>query len=413
MTFPTLIVSALSKSFTKVLMENKTKKNGEEEKDECSIDGDILASILSSLPLLDLDSACHVSKSWNCAVFFSLNRLKSTPWLFLYKQRKHPPHTMAATATAYDPKSERWIELTTASSSSPVEHVSAARSSHSTLLYALSPARFSFSLDAFHLTWRHVAPTRVWRIDPIAAVVGRRLIVAGGVCEFEDDRLAVELLDVGSGEEEEAAWERCESMPQCLSGSSSSTWLSVAVSAGTMYVTEKRSGVACRFDPETKSWTELLDFSPDDCRLYSRAIGFAGNRLLMAGITGEEDDPTGIELWEVAVSSESPKRLEFESIGSMPEECLERLRGIDSDWPLTSIAFDAVGDMVYVHNAAETGEIVAAEMEGGKLCKWRTLRNADARGHAGERLIVACSNVSFSDLKRAFRDDLSFSVVAV
>lgn len=380
---------------------NNNKNGGEEE---CSIDGDILASILSNLPLLDLDSACHVSKSWNRAVFFSIRRLKSTPWLFVYKQRSISPYTMAA--TAYDPKSEKWIELKTAS---PVEHVSAARSSHSTLLYALSPARFSFSLDAFHLSWRHVAPPRVWRIDPIVAVVGRCLIVAGGVCEFEDDRLAVELLDIESGEE---VWERCESMPRYLSGSASSTWLSAAVSAEMMYVTEKTSGVACCFDPETKSWTELPDFSPDDdCRLYSRVIGFAGDRLLMAGITGDEDDPKGIELWEVA-STESPKKLKFESIGSMPTACLEELRGIDSDWPLTSIAFNAVGDMVYMHNAAETGEIVAAEMEGGKLCKWRTLRNADARSHAGERLIVACSNVSFSDLKRAFRDGLSFSVVA-
>ncbi|KAF8082810.1 hypothetical protein N665_0807s0019 [Sinapis alba] len=379
-------------------MEKKIN-NGEEE---CSIDGDILSSILSNLPLLDLDSACHVSKSWNRAVFFSLRRLKSTPWLFVYKQRSFPPYTMAA--TAYDPKSEKWIELKTAS---PVEHVSAARSSHSTLLYALSPAKFSFSIDAFHLSWRHVAPPRVWRIDPIVAVVGRSLIVAGGVCEFEDDRLAVESLDIQSGEE---VWERCESMPEYLSGSASSTWLSVAVSAEMMYVTEKRSGVACCFDPESKSWTELLDFSPGDCRFYSRVIGFAGNRLLMAGITGDEDTPTGSELWEV-VSTESPMKLKFESIGSMPKACLEKLRGIDSDWPLTSIAFNAVGDMVYMHNAAETGEIVAAEMEGGKLCKWRTLRNADARGDAGERLIVACSNVSFSDLKRAFRDDLSFSVV--
>ncbi|KAJ0257689.1 F-box/kelch-repeat protein [Hirschfeldia incana] len=387
-------------------MENKNKNNnGEVEEEECSIDGDILASILSTLPLLDLDSACHVSKSWNRAVFFSLNRLKSTPWLLLYKQRSHPPYTMAATATAYDPKSEKWIELSTGSS--PVEH--AARSSHSTLLYALSPARLSFSVDAFHLMWQHAPPPRVWRIDPIVAVVGRRLIVAGGACEFEDDRLAVESLDIGSFE----SWERCESMPQCLSGSASSTWLSVAVSAETMYVTEKRSGVSFCFDPETKSWAELPDFSPDDCRLYSRAIGFVSNRLVMAGITGDEDDPKGIELWEV-VSTESRMKLRFESVGSMPEECLEKLRGIDSDWPLTSIVFNAVGDMVYMHNnAGETGEIVAAEMEGGKLCKWRTLRNADARGHAGERLVVACSNVSFSDLKRAFRDGLSFSVVAV
>lgn len=391
-------------------MENK-KNNNNGGEEEGSIDGDILESILSYLPLLDLDSACQVSKSWNRAVFFSLRRLKTMPWLFVYNQKSSPPYTMAKTALAYDPKSDAWIELKSASSS-PVQHVSVARSSHSTLLYALSSARFSFSGDAFHLTWRHVAAPRVWRIDPIVAVVGSSLIIAGGVCEFEDDRFAVELLNIESGD---GAWERSEPIPDFLYESASSTWLSVAASSEKMYVTEKRSGLACSFDPETKSWTKLLDLCPGDgrFRLYSRSIGFAGDRLIMAGITGDEDNPTGIELWEVIVSDDSPMNLRFESIGSMPKACLDKLRGIDSDWPLTSIAFNAVGDMVYIHDAAEnSGEIVAAEIEEGKLCKWRTLPNADAirnKSHAAERVIVACSNVGFSDLKVAFRNNLSFS----
>lgn len=393
------------------MMENKNN-NGGFGGEESSIDGDILASILSKLPLLDLDSACHVSKSWNRAVFFSLRRLKTMPWLFVYRQRRLPPCTMAAKAMAYDPKSDEWIELITAS---PIKHVAAARSSHSTLLYALSPTKFSFSVDAFHLNWRHVAPPRVWKIDPIVAVVGKSLIVAGGVCVFEDDKLAVEFLDIESSG---GVWERCESMPDFLWNSASSTWLSVAASSEKMYVTEKRSGMACSFDPETRSWTELLDLSPADeygeCKLYSRVIGSAGNRLIMAGITGHDYNPTGIELWEI-VSNESPMSLKFESIGSMPKACFDKLRGVDSDWPLTSILLNAVGDMVYVHNATESGEIAAAEIVEGKLCKWRTLRNADAtwnRSDAGERVIVACSNVSFSDLKSAFNDNMSFSVVS-
>ncbi|KAL1194141.1 F-box/kelch-repeat protein [Cardamine amara subsp. amara] len=383
-------------------MENRNN-NGEED----SIDGDILESILSYLPLLDLDSACQVSKSWNRAVFFSLRRLKSMPWLFIYSQRASPPYNMSTTAMAYDPKSDQWIHLKKTAPSSPGEHVSVARSSHSTLLYALSPARFSFSIDAFHLTWRDVTPPRVWRIDPIVAVVGRSLIVAGGVSEFEDDRFAVELFDIGGD-----AWERCESMPDFLYESASSTWLSVAASSEKMILTEKRSGLACSFDPETKSWTKLLDFCPGECRLYSRSIGFSGNRLIMAGIVGdEEENPTGIELWEV-VSDESPMNLKFESIGSMPKACFDKLRVTDYDWPLTSITLNAVGNMVYIHNSAETGDIVAAEIEEGKLCKWRSLPNANAiwnTSNAAERLIVACSNVSFSDLKRASRNNLSFS----
>ncbi|CAN8291687.1 unnamed protein product [Cochlearia groenlandica] len=262
-------------------MENKNNINGvieAREEEEGSIDGDILVSILSNLPLLDLDSACHVSKSWNRAVFFSLRRVETFPWLFIYRQRSSPPYTMAATAMAYDPKSDDWIEIKT---QSPAVHVSVARSSNSTLLYAISPKTLSFSLDAFHLTWRHVDPPRVWRVDPIVSVVGRCLIIAGGVCEFEDDRLAVEVLDFGSI----GAWERCESMPEFLWGSASATWLSVAASSEKMYVTEKRSGAACCFDPETRSWTELPDLSPV-CKLHSRVIGFAGDRLIMAPSEG-------------------------------------------------------------------------------------------------------------------------------
>ncbi|XP_010477634.1 PREDICTED: F-box/kelch-repeat protein At1g23390-like [Camelina sativa] len=388
-------------------MENK-KNNGEDEVEEGSIEGDVLESILSYLPLLDLDSASQVSKSWNRAVFFSLRRFKTLPWLFLYTQKTSQPYTLSTTAMAYDPKSDSWIELKSTSSSPPVEHVSVARSSHSTLLYALSPAGLSFSTDAFHLTWRHVAPPRVWRIDPIVAVVGRSLIVAGGVCDFEEDKFAVELFD-------DDAWEICESMPDSLYGSASATWLSVAASSEKMYVTEKSSGAAFSFDPETKSWTKLLDLCPGGFRLYSRSIGYSSESLIMAGITGDEDNPTGIELWGVIVSDESPMDSRFESIGSMPEACLDKLRGADSDWPLTSIAFNAVGDMVYIHDAAENGgEIVAAEIgEGGKLCKWRTLPNANAiwnnTSHAAERVIVACSNVGFSDLKFAFKNNLSFS----
>ncbi|KFK44429.1 hypothetical protein AALP_AA1G255400 [Arabis alpina] len=373
-------------------------KEDEEQSSSSSINGDILVSILSFLPLLDLISASQVSKSWNRAVFFSLHRLKSIPWLFIYNQRNFPPYTMATTSMTYDPISNHWIKLKT---ESPYQHISVIRSSHSTLLYALSPAKFSFSIDAFHLIWRHVAPLRVWRVDPIVAVIGSRLVIAGGVNEFEDDRLAVELFDLDNGNE----WERCESMPEFLYGSGSSTWLSVAVSFEKMYVTEKRSGLACCFDLETRSWTNLLDLCPgEDCRVYSRVIGFVGDRLIMAGITGDEDNPTGIEFWEVEM---------MRSIGSMPKECFDKLRGIGgSDWPLTSITMNAVGDMVYVYDTTVVGDIVAAEMEDGKLCKWRSLRNADAKwnkSHAVEKRIVACSIVDFSDLTRAFKDNLSFS----
>ncbi|KFK32948.1 hypothetical protein AALP_AA6G310200 [Arabis alpina] len=130
-----------------------------------------------------------------------------------------------------------------------------------------------------------------------------------------------------------------------------------------MYVMEKRSGMAFCFDLETRSWKK-----DKDCKLYSRIIRFVGDLLIMDGITGDEDNPMGIEFWEVE-SNESMMR----SIGSMPTTCLEKLRGIDSDW--TSIALNAAGDTVYVYDATVAGDIVAARRWKSRIWRKRWLKS--------------------------------------
>ncbi|KAL6952851.1 hypothetical protein U1Q18_039447, partial [Sarracenia purpurea var. burkii] len=103
-------------------------------------------------------------------------------------------------------------------SSSVSVSVSVLRSSHSNLLYMLSPSKLSFSLNPLHLTWHHAEAPLVWRADPIDVVVGRRVVVVSGTYDFEDDPLAIEIYDVKS-----KMWSSCDSMSVVLKDFSAST----------------------------------------------------------------------------------------------------------------------------------------------------------------------------------------------
>ncbi|KAL6991437.1 hypothetical protein U1Q18_009549 [Sarracenia purpurea var. burkii] len=226
---------------------------------ESPIYGDILEAILSHVPLVDLVPASHVSAAWNWAVLSSLrhsNALK--PWLVVHSQDCRPPYAIAA--HGYDPRSHVWFRV----EQPPIRNVSVLRSSHSNLLYMLSPSKFSLSLDPLHLTWHNAEAPLVWRADPIVAAVGRRVVVAGGTCDFEDDPLAVEIYDV-----ESRTWSSCDSMPAVLKDSSASTWLSIASDDQKMFVTEKHSGATHTFNPETKTWCGPYDMRPDPSTFHS------------------------------------------------------------------------------------------------------------------------------------------------
>ncbi|OWM76078.1 hypothetical protein CDL15_Pgr009724 [Punica granatum] len=131
---------------------------------EVPIHGDVLELLLSYVPLVDLVPAAHVSRSWRRAVAASLRHFKrAKPWLLVHTQGRCSG--CPSSTYAYDPRSGIWIEVVDAWRP-PVNLASAVRSSHSTLLYALSPSRFSFSFDPLNLKWHHVQAPVVWRTDP-------------------------------------------------------------------------------------------------------------------------------------------------------------------------------------------------------------------------------------------------------
>ncbi|TKY69888.1 F-box/kelch-repeat protein [Spatholobus suberectus] len=349
--------------------------------EEAPIHGDILEAIFSHVPLIHLVPASHVSKSWNRAVSSSLAHVRPIkPWLIVLTQKPRAPHVTAL--HAYDPRSHVWLEIKhrTCHPSSPV------RSSHSKLLFTLTPSEFAFSLDALHLDWHRAPSPRVWRTDPVVACVGQRVVVAGGACEFEDDPLAVEMYDA-----ESRAWETCQSMPALLKGSTASSWLSVAVAGEIMHVTEKHSGVTYSFDTMAKTWKGPFDLRPDES-VFHCVTGTLGERLMVAGVVGELGNVRGVKLWEVQGGLGSG----MEEVGEMPKEMVRKVLGGSE---LGSMEVTWVGDFVYVRNTAKAEELVACEVVNGVRCEWRSVRNAAV--NCGGRMVVCGGDVCMEDLQRA------------
>ncbi|QCD90652.1 Kelch-type beta propeller [Vigna unguiculata] len=349
--------------------------------EEAPIHGDILEAILSHVPLIHLVPICHVSNSWKRAVSSSLAHLRPIkPWLIVLTQSPRASHVTKL--HAYDPRSDVWLEI----KNHMCPHSSPVRSSHSSLLYTLTPAEFAFSLDALHLNWHHAPSPRVWRTDPIVARVGSRVVVAGGACEFEDDPLAVEMYDV-----ESRAWETCPSMPALLKDSTASSWLSVAVTGEVMHLTEKHSGVTYSFDTVSKKWEGPFDLRPDES-VFNCVTGTLGERLMVAGVVGEFGNVRGVKLWEVRGGLGSG----MVEVGEMPKEMVWKVMG---DSELGSVEVTWIGDFVYARNTSVPEELVACEVVNGVGCEWRSVRNG-AVSH-GARMVACGGNVCMEDLQRA------------
>ncbi|KAJ1404916.1 Kelch-type beta propeller [Sesbania bispinosa] len=332
-----------------------TNKKMQEEEIEAPIHGDILEAILSHVPLIHLVPARHVSKAWKHGVLSSLCHVNPVkPWLTVHTQSHRAPHV--TNSYAYDPRSRVWVEI----HALPVNHSSPIRSSNSTLLYTLSPAEFSFSIDPLHVEWKHTRAPRVWRVDPIVARVGSLIVVSGGACDFEDDPLAVEMYNT-----ESRAWVRCQSMPAILKESTASTWLSVTVAGGRMHVTEKNSGVTYTFDCDTKTWQGPYDLRPDESVFYC--------------VT--------------------------------ETEMVAKLKGEDGTAVVASIAVNSIGDFLYLLNPSEPEEMVVCEVVNGGGCKWGSVRNAVVNDVTRTGRMVFCGgDVGLEDLQRAITQNCKFEV---
>ncbi|XP_047321074.1 F-box/kelch-repeat protein At1g23390-like [Impatiens glandulifera] len=362
----------------------------DEASSSSSIHGDILESILSRVPLIDLVQASRVSSSWNCAVAASLCHQNSPkPWLTL--NPKFPPRTNSIISHSYDPRSNIWNRIETPHTIAT--HSSALRSDGSNLLYSISPSGLTFSSDPLHLTWHQSTGPKVWRVDPIVSLVGTRLVVAGGGCEFEDDPLSVEVYDVPT-----RSWSDAGSIPIGLKESGSSTWLSTATDGRRLFVTEKESGLMHVFDPETKIWSPPY-YLPRDPTVFSSIITFTGDKLFLIGLIGERGNMEKLKIWSLNLES-----LEIEEeIGEMPKEMMEEIRR--DGFQAYSLSVSSAENWVFIYNSSQIKgvyicEVVSSGGGGGKGCRWMRENNIATAGK-DNRMVVTSSKVGIHDIGKA------------
>ncbi|MCL7034347.1 hypothetical protein MKW94_030574 [Papaver nudicaule] len=341
---------------------------------ETPLHGDLIEKIVSYIPTIHLVPSFYVSKSWQRAVVSCLgNPSRAKPWLIIYVQSRR--NLSVTTAFAYDPSSNVWIHIT---GPSTMIYTSPLRSSRSDILYMLTASKFSFSPDPLHIMWHDVVGPRVWRTDPIVAIVGSCIVVAGGTYDFEDDPLTVEIYNT-----EHPGWFTCEPIPIILKDSATATWLSVAVSEHKMYLLEKNSGIFCSFNTNTKRWSE------------TSVIGFAGHRLILVGLMGDSENAESLRIWEVNCDS-----FYCEEIGKITLEMLDMLKNVNST--LLAIDISVAENFLYIYNPSEPREIFFCDLNEG-VCQWGNVQCSFLDDRVlMDRFVFKCSKVSLDDLRKAF-----------
>lgn len=357
---------------------NKEQKVAVEE-DELEFHGDILDTVLSRVPLIDLVSASDVSRSWRAAVSSSLRRPR--PWLILHTQSTRS--LFNTTSYAYDPRSDIWIEI----SHPPIDYIPDLKSSHSNFVYMLSLSQFSFSFDPLNFKWYNVRPPLAWRRDPIVARVGNSVVIAGGGCDFGDDPLAVEIYDLDT-----CQWDSCDLMPPGLRETMATPFLSIAATSEKLIATDKETGETHWFDPETRSWSRSINLCTGQ-PVTSYHIGSTDNTgLILIGLCKIENVER-VKIWKLG-----GENFECEEIGEMPLEYVEKLRNGDSG--KCAINTRVAGNVVYVYNNKQ--EVVACELISGGGCRWWRVRNVVARS-SNDRIVFTCAEVGIDDLHKVTR----------
>ncbi|KAI3871065.1 hypothetical protein MKX03_010188 [Papaver bracteatum] len=358
--------------------ENRYPETAEnqENREETPFHGDLLDKIVSHIPTIHLVPSFYVSKSWQRAVFSCLgNPSRAKPWLIINVQSRR--NLSSTTTHAYDPSSNVWIEIT---GPSTMTYTSPLWSSRSDTLYMLSPSKFIFSSDPLHDIWIDVVGPRVWRTDPIVAIVGSCIVVAGGTCDFEDDPLTVEVYDTDC-----PGWFTCQPIPNIPKDSAASTWLSVAVSDRKMYLLEKNSGTFC---------SGSFDLRPDPA-IYFSVIGFTGGRLMLVGLMGDAENVESLRIWEVNCDN-----FNCEEIGKMPWEMLGMLKNENST--LFSIDISVAENFIYIYNSSELRDIFFCDLS-VRVCKWGSVQCVFLNDRVlMDRFVFTCSRVSLDNLRKAF-----------
>ncbi|CAO2166091.1 unnamed protein product [Urochloa humidicola] len=384
--------------------------------------GDVLESVVERVPAPDLAAAARVSREWLRAVRAALRRRpRRLPWLVAHIQarggRRH--------AAAYDPCAGAWLAVPSPPRHATPSHVRLLRGSRGDRVCALSLSGLAVAGDPLGAApCVAMGAPRVWRVDPVLAAVGGRVVALGGACGLAladgVDTSAVEVHEEGGG------WVACDPMPDALRDSASATWLAATATDRRVYLVERATGWASWFDPAERGWGPARRLGPDPAvTAWGVAPGRvhvgAGERLVLFGAkrADKEAECTAvIQAWEVDGDTLEP--IPSASTDAMPLELSEKLfprddaddndeDDLDGERLSIGVCGNAAGG--YVYNAAEPsrGAVLyeLREEDEGKarkgsamaVVRWEWVPCAPAvQAEPLGRAILACSPVGLDDL---------------
>ncbi|CAL4947899.1 unnamed protein product [Urochloa decumbens] len=395
--------------------------------------GDVLESVVERVPAPDLAAAARVSREWLRAVRAALRRRpRRLPWLVAHVQARGGRRR----AAAYDPCAGAWLDVLSPPRHATPSHVRLLRDgARGDRVCALSLSGLAVAGDPLGAAGCvSMAAPRVWRVDPVLAAVGGRVVALGGACRLAladgEDAAAVEVHDEGGGG---GGWVTCDPMPDALRDSASATWLAAAATDRRVYLVERATGWASWFDPAERRWGPARRLGPDPAVTVwgvapGRAGAGVGERLVLFGAkrADKEAECTAvIQAWEVDGDTLEP--IPSASGDAMPLELSERLfpreddiddeeddlDDIDGERLSIGVCGNAAGG--YVYNAAEPsrGAVLyeLREEEEGKakqgsaaaaVARWEWVPCAPAvQAEPLGRAILACSPVGLDDLAAA------------
>ncbi|CAL4961855.1 unnamed protein product [Urochloa decumbens] len=388
--------------------------------------GDVLESVVERVPAPDLAAAARVSREWLRAVRAALRRRpRRLPWLVAHVQARGGRRR----AAAYDPCAGAWLDVPSPPRHATPSHVRLLRDGvRGDRVCALSLSGLAVAGDPLGAAGCvSMAAPRVWRVDPVLAAVGGRVVALGGACRLAladgEDAAAVEVHDgLGGG------WAACDPIPDALSDSASATWLAAAATDRRVYLVERATGWASWFDPAERRWGPARRLGPDPAVTAwgvapGRAVG-AGERLVLFGAkrADKEAECTAvIQAWEVDGDTLEP--IPSASSDAMPLELSERLFPRDDDADDEDDIDDIDGERLsigvcgnaaggYVYNAAEPSrgavmyelreEEEGKAKKGSAVARWEWVPCAPAvQAEPLGRAILACSPVGLDDLAAA------------
>jgi hypothetical protein len=359
---------------------------------------DVLEHVLARLPLSALCASKRVCRRWHQVAssshFLHLHARLGEQQARLVCYRTNHLVRSKSQAFAYDADSRAWITLP------PVrfpDHnygslhgacglvCAIAGPEDNRLMYKLT--RTPSSPASFLETWRETPAMAFARHAPVVSVdFGRggahKVVVAGGVPDYEPEHMAVEVFDSKTG-----VWEVYDPLPDDFSGSSSRLWMSGIVCANKLYMSLIHSWTIHVLDLSARQWSPLLLQRPKDL-IYQHIMAIK-ETLIIAGLC-EQPGGKAVNIWKL-----DPHTQDLVQIGSMSGHIFASLER-NSDVPTLSFLMDE--NVLYVSKAyIKDGARVAGKVSlEDCTTEWRVLPSVSSLGYRFDSMCTFCTYINIS-----------------